>query len=62
MTCGSIGVCTDEPSGLGIVVAGPEVVESGFLVVVVATVADGVDVCQSAGGGNDLAVGIVLIA
>ena len=49
----------DETAGGGVVVAGLEVVESGLFVVVVAAVTQGVDLCQGAGSGQDLAVGIV---
>ena len=59
---GCIAVRADESAGLGIVVAGPKVVEPGFLVVVVAPVADGVNICQSAGSRDHLAIRIVLIA
>ena len=59
---GWIAVRADESARLGIVVARPKVVEPGFLVVVVAAVAQGVDLCQPSGCGDHLAVGVIFIA
>ena len=59
---GCIAVRADKSARLGIVIAGPKVVETGFLVVVVAAVAERVNVCQPSGCGDHLAVRIVLVA
>ena len=44
------------------IVSGLQVIEAGFGIVVIATVADGVQVCELAGLGENCAVGIVSIA
>ena len=59
LTGGGVGVGVDESADGGVVVAGLEVIEPGFGVVDVAAVAQGIDFCQGAGSGQDLAVGIV---
>ena len=59
MAGGGVGVGVDEAADGGVVVAGLEVVKAGFLVIVVAAVAEGVHLCQGAGSGKDLAVGVV---
>ena len=58
---GGVGVGVDESADGGVVVAGLEVIEPGFGVVDIAAVAQGIDLCQGAGGGQDLAVGIVRV-
>ena len=57
-----IAIRIEEPTNGGIIVSALEVVEPGFLVVDVSTVAQGVDVCQGARSGNDLAIGVVVVA
>ena len=52
----------DKSADRRVIVSALEIVESGFLVVDVPTVAQGVDVCQGARSGNDFSVGVVLIA
>ena len=52
----------DKPSGFRVIVSALEVVESGFLVVDVPTVAQRVDACQSASSGDDLAIGVIVVA
>jgi len=56
---GGVGVGIYEAAGGGVVIAGLEVIEAGFGVVDIAAVAEGVDLCQVAGSGQNLAVGIV---
>ena len=46
----------------GVVVAGLEAIEAGFGIVVIATVAQGIDVCHTAGAADDIAPGIVGVA
>ena len=59
---GSIAIRIDKPSNRRVIVSALKVVESGFLVVDVPTVAQGVDACQSASSGDDLAIGVVVVA
>ena len=42
-----------------IIVAGLQIVEAGFEIVVIATVAEGVNACHAAGGCQDFAPGVV---
>ena len=55
-------VRVDESTNRRVVVAGLQVVEVGLVIVVVASVAEGVQVCKSAGFGQDIAPGVVGIA
>ena len=48
-----------EPSCSGIIITGLEVIEAAFGIIVVATVTKRVLFSQGAGGGQDLAVGVV---
>ena len=57
----SKGIRIDESADGGIVVTALEVVEPGFSVVVVATVADGINSSHGAAGINHIAPGIVAI-
>ena len=59
---GSITIRIDKSADRRVIVSALEIVESGFLVVDVPTVAQGVDVCQGARSGNDLAIGVVVVA
>ena len=52
--CGYIPIRIDKAPGLGVVVASVQVVEAGFLVKVVAAVAQGVDVGNVAGVPRDV--------
>ena len=56
-TC--IGISIYESANLGVIIAGLQVIEASFAIVIVATIAQGVDTCQGAGCGEDFAVGIV---
>ena len=56
---GGVAVRIHKPSCSGVIIAGLEVIEAAFGIVVVATVAEGVLVGQFTGGGQDLAVGVV---
>ena len=59
LTCGGVTVCIYKPSCGGVVIAGLEVIEAAFGIVVVATVAERVLLGQRTGGGQDLTVGVV---
>ena len=59
LTCPCIGIRIYEPSCSGVIIAGLEVIEAAFGIVIVASVAEGVLVGQGAGGGQDLAIGVV---
>ena len=56
-TC--VAVRIDESPDCGVVITRQEVIEAAFGIVVVATVAERVLLRQGAGGGQDLAVGVV---
>ena len=58
----TIYVRINEPTNGGIIVSALEVVEAGLPVVDIPTVAQRVDICQRAGCGNDLAIGVVVVA
>ena len=58
MTCARTTVGIDKPAGVGVIVAGLQVVEPGLAVVVVAAIPQRVDFCHGAGSGQDFAVGI----
>ena len=57
----SVAIGADESTRLRVVITGLQVIEPGFIIVVIATVAQGVDACHAAGGGNDLAVGVIFV-
>ena len=59
---GSIAIRIDKPPHHRVIVSALEVIEPGFLVVHVSTVAQGVDACQGSRCRDDLAIGIVVIA
>ena len=59
LSCGRIAVRIHEPSCGRVIIAGLEVVEAAFGIVIVATVAEGVLFGQRTGGGQDLAVGVI---
>ena len=48
--------------GYGVIVTRLQIVEAGFGVVVVATVAEGIDLCHGAGGVGELTPGVVGVA
>ena len=62
LTRRGIAVGIDEAADLGIIVAAVEIVEAGFSIVVVTTVADGIDLGDGTGGSQDLAVRVIHIA
>ena len=59
LSCGGIAVRIHEPSCGGVIIAGLEVVEATFGIVVITTVTKRVLVGQFTGGGQDLAIGVV---
>ena len=59
LTGGSIRISVDKPSCSRVIVAGLEVIEAAFGIVVVTTVTERVLFGQRTGGGQDLAVGVV---
>ena len=54
-----IRISVNEPSCGGVIIAGLEVIEAAFGIVVVTTVAERVLLSQRTSGGQDLAVGVV---
>ena len=66
MTSRSKCIRVDEPSGLGIIIPGLEVIQVTLLVVYVATVAQGVDhaegISKRSGGAQNVAVGVIFVA
>lgn len=58
---GGITVCVDESTDGRIVVTGLEVIEPGLGIVVVATVAQRVDLRHGASGRDYLAVGVIIV-
>ena len=56
---GGITIRIDESADFRIIVAALEVIEPSLGIVIVATVAEGIDGCNSSGGGQHFAVGIV---
>ena len=56
---GSVRISVDKPSCGRVIIAGLEVIEAAFGIVVVTTVAKRVLLRQGAGGGQDLAVGVI---
>ena len=61
LSCRSKGIRIDESAGTGIVVTALQVVEPGFSVVVVATVADGIDRCQRTARLKNIAPCVILV-
>ena len=59
LTGGSIRISVDKPSCSRVIIAGLEVIEAAFGIVIVPSVAKRVFLCQGAGGGQDLAIGVV---
>ena len=57
-----VAVSVEESAEGGVVISGLQVIEARFGVVVVTAVAQGVDGCQAAGGGQGAAVGVVGVA
>ena len=57
-----IRVRIDKSTNCRIVIPALEVVESGFLVVDVPTIPQGVDICQSASSRKNLAIGVIVVA
>ena len=57
-----ISVCIDKAAGGGVIVAGLEVIEAGFGVVIVTPVAEGVDLGKFTGSREDIALGVVGVA
>ena len=56
-----VAICIDKPAGVGVIVAGLQVVEAGLAVVVVATIPQWVDFRHGAGSGQDFAIGIIRV-
>ena len=65
MTCCYQGICIYKPTDYRIIITAGYIIEAGFRVVVVTTVAQGVGCadgsCHAAGGGEQLAPGAVLV-
>ena len=59
LSSGCVFVRIDEAADQGIVIAGLEVIEAGFGIVIVAAIAQGVDCGHGTGGGIYLAIGVV---
>ena len=59
MTCACVAVRIDEPANLRVIIPALQIVHLQLGIVVVAPVAEGVDVGQIAGGGEELAPGVV---
>lgn len=59
LTGGSIRISVDKPSCSGVIIAGLEVVEAAFGIVIVASVAKRIFLGQFTGCGQDLAVGVI---
>ena len=56
---GGVAVCIDKPSCGWVIIAGLEVIEAAFGIVVITTVTERVFLGQRTGGGEDLAVGVI---
>ena len=56
-----ITVRINEPANLGVIVAALEIVEAGFGIVIVAAVAERVNLCEVTCCGNDFTIGVVII-
>ena len=61
MPCAGIPVRIDEPANLGVIVTALEIIEAGFGIVIVTTIAQGIDLGHCAGGGDDFSVGIIVV-
>ena len=65
LTCGNIDVCVNEAAGGGVIIAGLQIIQLRFGIKIISTVTQGVDladrICQRAGNGKELTVGIVLV-
>ena len=59
MSCRGVAIRIDESTDCRVIIAGLEVIEAAFGIVVVTTVTERVLLSQGAGGGQDLAVGVV---
>lgn len=59
MTCACVLVCIYEPADSRIIIPALQVVEPRLAVIIVSAIAQGVGVCHSAGGGGDIAVGVI---
>ena len=59
MSCRGVAIRIDESTDCRVIIAGLEVIEAAFGIVIVASVAEGVLVGQFTGGCQDLAVGVV---
>ena len=59
---GGVSVCVYEAAGSGVIISGLQIIKFRFAVVVVATVAQWVNLGHGAGSGENLAVGVVGIA
>ena len=59
MSCRGVAIRIDESTDCRVIIAGLEVIEAAFGIVVVTTVAKRVLVGQDTGGGQDLAVGVI---
>ena len=59
MASRGVSICIHEPSCGGVIIAGLEVIEAAFGIIVVATVTKRVLFSQGAGGCEELAVGVV---
>ena len=58
ITCGYVSA---NDTDLGVIISALEVIEPGICIVIISTVAKGVDLGHGAGCGDDVAIGIVLI-
>ena len=59
LSSGCVFVRIDEAADQGIVIAGLEVIETGFGIVIVAAIAQGIDCGHGAGGGIYLTIGVI---
>ncbi len=59
MSCRGVAIRIDESTDCGVIIAGLEVIEAAFGIIVVATVAERVFLGQGAGGCEELAVGVI---
>ena len=51
LTGACISICVDKPSDCRVVVARLQIVEAGFVIVVVPAIAKGVEICKGGAGG-----------
>ena len=59
MSCRGVAIRINESPDCGVIIAGLEVIEAAFGIVVVATVTKRILLGQFTGGGQDLAVGVI---